>query len=71
MVKLLLHGDQPEIAVMQHGTVTMFEANCTAPYDMSEEVVFQSGLGDSHWAVNNTNETAILFVVDLLTSSEL
>lgn len=69
-VKLHSHEDRPEMAVMKHGSVTIYEANCTVPFDMTEGVVFQSGKGDDHWAINDTEETAVMFVVDLLTSGD-
>ncbi|EEE38531.1 Cupin domain protein [Rhodobacteraceae bacterium KLH11] len=70
VVKLHSHNDRPEIAVMKHGTVTVYESNCKVPYDMIEGEVFQSGRGDSHWVTNDSDETAVMYVVDLLTSSE-
>ncbi|MGX5218676.1 cupin domain-containing protein [Pseudomonas segetis] len=60
------HDKRPETAVMKHGSVTVYEQNCTVSYEMKEGDVYQSGHGDAHWVVNTSGAPAVMFVVDLV-----
>lgn len=70
VVQLHSHDNRPETAMMKHGTVTVFETNCQVSYPMREGVVYQSGIGDDHWVSNDTEETAVMLVVDILDTTE-
>ncbi|MEH6578923.1 MAG: cupin domain-containing protein [Amphritea sp.] len=68
VVQLHSHDKRPETAMMKHGKVTIYETNCTVPYVMGEGDIYQSGAGDAHWAVNHSDEHAIMFVADILST---
>ncbi|MCX2789535.1 cupin domain-containing protein [Vibrio sp. Sgm 5] len=60
------HDDRPEMAMMKHGEVTIYETNCKVPYVMKEGDVYHNELGISHWAVNDTDDFAVMYVTDLV-----
>ena len=60
------HNDRPEMAMMKHGEVTIYETNCKKPYVMKEGDVYHNELGISHWAINETDDFAIMYVTDLV-----
>lgn len=65
VIALHSHEQRPEMAMMKHGTVTVYESNCTVSYQMKEGDVFQSGKGDAHWVGNESEEIAVMYVVDV------
>lgn len=66
MIALHSHDKRPETVTMKHGTLTIYEQNCTIGYGMTEGQVYQSGRNDAHWAVNETKDAAVMYVVDLV-----
>lgn len=66
VIPLHSHDQRPETPVMKHGSVTIYETDCKVGYVMKEGDVYQSGRGKSHWAVNETDHYAVMYVVDLV-----
>lgn len=60
------HDQRPETVTMKHGELMIYETDCTVGYPMREGEIFQSGHGKSHWAVNQTDDYAVMYVVDLV-----
>ena len=60
------HNERPETVTMKQGELKIYETNCKVGYAMKEGEVFQSGHGKEHWAANETDHTAIMYVVDLV-----
>ncbi|GDX06619.1 cupin domain-containing protein [Buttiauxella sp. A111] len=66
VVPLHSHNDRPETVTMKQGAITIYETTCTVPYTMKEGEVYQSAHGKSHWAVNESDDYATMYVVDLV-----
>lgn len=66
VVPLHSHENRPETAEMKVGQVRVYESNCKVPYTMAQGEVFQSGKGDSHWVINESDSIAVMSVVDLV-----
>ncbi|WP_417330192.1 cupin domain-containing protein [Halomonas cupida] len=60
------HDQRPETVTMKHGALMIYETDCTVGYSMQEGEIYQSGHGKSHWAVNETDDYAVMYVVDLV-----
>lgn len=59
------HDKRPELVMMKHGSLTIYEDNCTVGYAMEEGRVFHNGHGDSHWARNEGESAAVMYVTDI------
>ncbi|KRG68771.1 cupin domain-containing protein [Pseudoxanthomonas dokdonensis] len=66
VIPLHSHDKRPETVMMKHGGLTIYELDCTVGYTMQEGQVYQSGHGKQHWAVNETDHPAVMYVVDLV-----
>ncbi|OBS95511.1 hypothetical protein A9261_15140 [Vibrio tasmaniensis] len=60
------HNDRPEMAMMKHGNVFIYEVGCTKPYRMAEGDVYHNESGLSHWAINESNDYSVMYVTELV-----
>jgi len=65
-IPLHSHNDRPENVYMKLGAITIYETTCKVSYVMREGQTYQSSRGKAHWAVNETDHYATMYVTDIL-----